>query len=36
MSVRISVEEANREFLAGLSKEEDAMLRGLLKRLKQR
>jgi MarR family transcriptional regulator, organic hydroperoxide resistance regulator len=34
--IRILVEEANREFLAGLSKEEEAMLRGLLKRLKQR
>jgi MarR family transcriptional regulator, organic hydroperoxide resistance regulator len=34
--VRASVEEANREFLVDLSREEEAMLRGLLKRLRQR
>jgi DNA-binding MarR family transcriptional regulator len=34
--IRVLVDEANREFLQCLSKEEEAMLRGLLKRLRQR
>jgi MarR family transcriptional regulator, organic hydroperoxide resistance regulator len=35
-TIKTSVEEANREFLKDLSKEEEAMLRGLLRRLRQR
>lgn len=35
-TIRRLVEEANREFLKELSQEEEAMLRGLLKRLRQR
>jgi DNA-binding MarR family transcriptional regulator len=34
--IRILVDEANREFLQSLSKEEETMLRGLLKRLRER
>ncbi|MCU0589081.1 MAG: MarR family transcriptional regulator [Syntrophobacteraceae bacterium] len=35
-SIRSLVEEANREFLRDLSQDEEAMLRGLLRRLRQR
>lgn len=35
-TIGVMVEEANREFLKDLSREEEAMLRGLLKRLKRR
>jgi DNA-binding MarR family transcriptional regulator len=35
-SLRLSIEEANREFLRELSPEEELMLRGLLKRLRRR
>jgi MarR family transcriptional regulator, organic hydroperoxide resistance regulator len=35
-AIRASVEEANRQFLADLSREEEMMLRGLLKRLRKR